>query len=78
MKEDYHFDWRSLYRDTWMPEDDISSAEILDICGYYGIDREDVELLLSMGYSVGEVEEMLTDTDYFDTALTEAKALNYH
>ena len=77
MKEDYHFDWRSLYRDTWMPEDDVCSAEILDICGYYGIDREDVELLLSMGYSVSEVEDMLTDTDYFHTALTEAKALNY-
>ena len=77
MKEDYRFDWQSLYRDTWMPEDDVCSAEILDICGYYGIDREDVELLLSMGYSVNEVEEMLTDTDYFDTALTEAKALNY-
>ena len=77
MKEDYHFDWRSLYRDTWMPEDDVCSAEILDICGYYGIDREDVELLLSMGYSVSEIEDMLSDTDYFDTALTEAKALNY-
>lgn len=77
MKADYHFDWRSLYRDTWMPEDDVCSAEILDICGYFGIDREDVELLLSMGYSVSEVEDMLTDTDYFHTALTEAKALNY-
>jgi len=77
MKEDFRFDWRSLYRDSWMPEDDVSSAEILDICGYYGIEKEDVELLMSMGYTVDEIEEMLTDTDYFEATMAEAKALDY-
>lgn len=77
MKEDFRFDWRSLYRDSWMPEDDICSAEILDICGYYGIEKEDVELLMSMGYTVDEIEEMLTDTDYFEATMAEAKALDY-
>lgn len=76
MKEDYRFDWRSLFRDSWMPEDDICSAEILDICGYYGIEKEDVEQLLSFGYTVDEIEEMLTDTDYYESALAEAKAYN--
>ncbi|MCR4759658.1 MAG: class II glutamine amidotransferase [Oscillospiraceae bacterium] len=77
MKEDFRFDWRSLYRDSWMPEDDVSSAEILDICGYYGIEKEDVELLMSMGYTVDEIEEMLTDTDYYEATMAEAKALDY-
>ena len=76
MKEDYRFDWRSLFRDSWMPEDDICSAEILDICGYYGIEKKDVEQLLSFGYTVDEIEEMLTDTDYYESALAEAKAYN--
>ena len=76
IKEDYRFDWRSLFRDSWMPEDDICSAEILDICGYYGIEKKDVEQLLSFGYTVNEIEEMLTDTDYYESALAEAKAYN--
>ena len=76
MKEDFRFDWRSLFRDSWMPEDDICSAEILDICGYYGIEKKDVEQLLSFGYTVDEIEEMLTDTDYYESALAEAKAYN--
>lgn len=76
MKEDYRFDWRPLFRDSWMPEDGICSAEILDICGYYGIEKKDVEQLLSFGYTVDEIEEMLTDTDYYESALAEAKAYN--
>jgi glucosamine 6-phosphate synthetase-like amidotransferase/phosphosugar isomerase protein len=76
IKEDYRLDWRSLFRDSWMPEDDICSAEILNICGYYGIEKEDVEQLLSFGYTVAEIEEMLTDTDYYESALAEAKAYN--
>lgn len=75
VQDEWH-DWWRLYYDSWMPEDDICSAEILDICGYYGIDKEDIELLLSMGYTVDEIEEMLADTDYFESAITEAKALN--
>jgi glucosamine 6-phosphate synthetase-like amidotransferase/phosphosugar isomerase protein len=75
VQDEWH-DWWRLYYDSWMPEDDICSAEILDICGYYGIEKEDIELLLSMGYTVDEIEEMLADTDYFESAITEAKALN--
>ena len=76
MKEDLRFDLRLLYRDYWMSEDEFPACELLDICGYYGVDREDIELLLSLGYSVSEIEEMLTDTDNFETALAEAKAYN--
>lgn len=68
--------WTDWYRDYWMPEDGYSECDIMDICGYYGIDREDVEFLLSAGYSVAEIEEMLLDDDYFEAALAEAKAYN--
>ena len=73
--QDPWLDWWKYYRSSWMPEDDICSAEILDICGYYGIEKEDVELLLSVGYTVDEIEEMLADTDYFEAAINEAKTL---
>lgn len=73
--QDPWLDLWKYYRSSWMPEDDICSAEILDICGYYGIEKEDVELLLSVGYTVDEIEEMLADTDYFEAAINEAKTL---
>ena len=34
---------------------------ILEMCGCYGVDEGDVELLLDYGYSAEEIEEMLCD-----------------
>ena len=45
------------------------------ICGCYGVDREDIELLFEFGYSSDEVEEMLMDHDLFEQAMEEIKTL---
>lgn len=56
------------------PDDDYID-DLLLMCGCYGIDRKDVELLLDIGYTPDEVEEMLMDEEYFQEAITEAKTL---
>ncbi len=42
---------------------------LLDICHIYGVDEEDILLLLDYGYSCDEIEEMLTDYDLINETL---------
>ena len=46
---------------------------LLAYCGCYGIDSEDVELLLEYGYTCDEIEEMLMDTNLLHEALRDVK-----
>ncbi|MBR6985647.1 MAG: class II glutamine amidotransferase [Ruminococcus sp.] len=46
--------------------------DLLMMCGFYGVDSEDVELLLEY-YSYDEVEQMLFDTDMLYEALHDVK-----
>lgn len=34
---------------------------LLEICSYYGIDEDDIILLLDYGYTADEIEDMLCD-----------------
>ena len=34
---------------------------LLEVCSYYGIDEDDVLLLLDYGYTADEIEDMLCD-----------------
>lgn len=72
------FDWRYLYRlygcDYGYKDQDYTN-NLLMICGCYGVDREDVELLLELGYSTDEIEEMLLDSDLFEQTMNEVKTL---
>ena len=36
---------------------------LLEMCGCYGVTEEDILLLLDYGYSAGEIEEMLCDSN---------------
>ena len=63
------------YRFADEQEDTEYVDELLLICGCYGVDREDVELLLDIGYTCDEIEEMLLDDTLMQEALTEAKTL---
>ena len=63
------------YRFADEPEDMEYLDELLLICGCYGVDREDVELLLDIGYTCDEIEEMLLNDTLMQEALTEAKTL---
>lgn len=73
-----HFDWHYLYRlydyDYGDMDEDYTN-DLLMICGCYGVAREDVELLLELGYSTDEIEEMLLDSDLFEQTMNEVKTL---
>lgn len=72
------FDWRYLYRlygYDFEDKDEDYTNDLLMICGCYGVAREDVELLLELGYSTDEIEEMLLDSDLFEQTMNEVKTL---
>lgn len=61
-KEDFRYASFMRYYDDW--EDDYYNQHeqlLLDMCNCYGIDENDVILLLDYGYSADEIEDMLCD-----------------
>lgn len=60
---------------NWFYDDTDYENDLLLICNFYGVEHEDVELLLEFGYTSDEIEDMLFDTEYFEAALKEAKTL---
>jgi len=64
---------------AWYGLDDSScymhEEILLAYCGCYGVDSEDVELLLEYGYTCDEIEEMLMDTNLLREALRDVKYL---
>jgi glucosamine 6-phosphate synthetase-like amidotransferase/phosphosugar isomerase protein len=61
-KEDFRYASFMRYYDDW--EDDYYNQHeqlLLDMCGCYGVDEDDVIMLLDYGYSADEIEDMLCD-----------------
>ena len=61
-KEDFRYASWLRYYDDW--EDDYYNQHeqlLLEICNCYGIDENDVIMLLDYGYSADEIEDMLCD-----------------
>lgn len=53
--------WVNWYYDS---EDDYYTQHeelLLELCGYYGVDEDDIILLLDYGYTADEIEDMLCD-----------------
>lgn len=71
-----------LYRSKYMSWYDDSSYYniyeeiLLAYCGCYGVDSQDVELLLEYGYTFDEIEEMLMDTNLLHEALRDVKYMH--
>ena len=61
-KEDFRYaSWLKYYDDF---EDDYYNQHeqlLLDMCNCYGVDEDDIILLLDYGYSADEIEDMLCD-----------------
>jgi len=68
--------WFSWYGYDFENKNEDYTNDLLLICGCYGVDREDVEMLLAFGYSCDEIEEMLLDSDLFEEAMEELKTLH--
>ena len=69
--------YRSKYG-AWYDYEDTSyygvhEELLLAYCGCYGVDSEDVELLLEYGYTCDEIEEMLMDTSLLRETLQAIK-----
>jgi len=61
-KEDFRYASFMRYYDDW--EDDYYNQHeqlLLEMCSCYGIDEDDVIMLLDYGYSSDEIEDMLCD-----------------
>jgi glucosamine 6-phosphate synthetase-like amidotransferase/phosphosugar isomerase protein len=67
----YRSKYMSLYDDS--PYYNMHEEILLAYCGCYGVDSEDVELLLEYGYTCDEIEEMLMDTNMLHEALRDVK-----
>ncbi|MDE5557614.1 MAG: class II glutamine amidotransferase [Ruminococcus sp.] len=74
----YSFDWYD-----WKDESDYCGYTdeeelILDMCNCYGIDEDDVLLLLDYGYTAMEIEDMFMDTDLLRSAIQEVKRNSFY
>ena len=67
--------YRSKYGSwyDYSPYYNMHEEILLAYCGCYGVDSEDVELLLEYGYTCDEIEEMLMDTNMLHEALRDVK-----
>lgn len=65
--------WFRGYED--FEEDFYSEHEqlLLEMCGCYGVDEEDVSLLLDYGYTADEIEDLMMDYDLIHEAVRAAK-----
>ena len=79
-KDDYKFTpwYRYSYDDF---EDDYYTQHeqlLFDICNTFGVDEDDVILLLDYGYSADEIEDMFMDYDLFHTTIQNIKCNDYY
>ena len=54
-----YFNWYDDFEDDFYSQQE---QMLFDICSYYGVDEDDICLLLDYGYSVDEIEEMMCDS----------------
>ena len=67
----YRSKYMSWYDDS--PYYNMHEEILFAYCGCYGVDSEDVELLLEYGYTCDEIEEMLADHSLLRETLKEIK-----
>jgi len=66
----------SFYSNFYSPYDDFYNYHeelLLEMCGYFGVDEEDITALLEYGYTSEEIEDMLMDTDILQESLKNIK-----
>ncbi len=65
----------SLYSWSNTPSDNVeldnSYAALIELCGYFGVDEDDVMNLYEMGYSISEIEEFIMNPQLLDKTFCE-------
>ena len=74
----FNFDWYDWENDSdycgYTDEEEL----ILDMCNCYGIDEDDVLLLLDYGYTAMEIEDMFMDSDLLRSSVQEVKQNSFY
>ncbi len=73
----YSFDWYDWEENEYCGYTDEEEL-LLDMCNCYGVDEEDVVLLLDYGYTAMEIEEMFMDNDLLHSAIQEVKHSSFY
>ena len=78
-KEDFSYaSWLRYYDDF---EDSYYSQHeqlLLEMCSCYGVDEEDVLLLLEYGYTAMEIEDMFMDNNLLHSAIQDIKCSSFY
>jgi len=53
------------------PEFENSYAALIELCGYFGVEEDDIMYLFELGYSLSEIEEYLMNPSLLDEAFCE-------
>ena len=68
----FSYGWGSTWEDSRSTaaddEDDEDFALLIDMCGYFGLQPEQIRYLRDMGYSYDEIEEMLYEPECYGIA----------
>ncbi len=74
----YSFDWYDWEDDGeycgYTDEEEL----LFDMCNCYGVDEDDVVMLLDYGYTAMEIEEMFMDSDLLHSAIQEVKHSSFY
>ena len=78
-KEDFRYSSFVRYYDDW--EDDYYTQHeqlLFDICNTFGVDEDDVAMLLDYGYTADEIEDMFMDYDLLRSTIQNIKCNDYY
>ena len=62
------YGWDHKHKDDTF---DNSYAALIELCGYYGVEEDDVMYLLELGYSLSEIEEFIMNPSSLDEVFCE-------
>ena len=78
-KEDFRY--ASWHRCSYDFEDDYYTQHeqlLFDMCSTFGVDEDDVALLLDFGYTADEIEDMIMDFDLLHATIQRIKFSDYY
>ena len=78
-KEDFRYTSFMRYYDDWKDDYYTQHEQLLfDMCNCYGVDEDDIALLLDYGYSSNEIEDMFMDNDLLYSTIRNIKSAGFY
>ena len=76
MDDYFSYKYKNYYSDFDCYDDIVDDEELEELvmfANWFGIEEEDIMLLLDMGYSTMDIEELLYDVEELKTIISECK-----